>query len=850
MFTAGTGTIDIGGAGNTANFYVGQNPSPGGTASGTVDFSSLSSLNANLNNLYIGVSSGGSAAGSVKLASTNMINALNIVVGSSGGGGDSLTLGHSNTILANTFTIAQDFSSATVTLPTGGSLNLGSSSARTLLQIGNNSGGTNNIYTGTLNLANGSLNAYLSSLIVGKDTGGTAGVGGVSGTLTAGTGTINVGAAGNTASIYIGQNTTSGGTASGSVDFSSLTSLSTNLNTLSIGTSVGGSSVGSLKLASTNTINALGLIVGYSGDGNDSLVLGQSNTILANQFTIGEDFSSGTVSIPDGGSLTLGSTSAPLNLSIAVGITNTNNTYGGSLNLTNATLRAYLGNVIIGTKDTQPGNEVGTFTISNNPANYISAASVALGGNQSTGTLNYGGGVFYAGSITKGVGTANFNWTGGTLSVGTFGSPAIPFALNNTGTGTLAPGTAAGAIGTTTIYGSYTQGAAAATNIRIASNSPGTGNDQVNISQAAALAGTLSLSVTNNFVPAVGESFLIETYASHTGTYGFVVPPSLPPTVAFQLDYTTSPTQLMVEMVNPITQNYISTASSGFFGTASNWNTSTTPGTASRVIINNSGTAAQTVTVGASTTVQSVMLSGTTSPLNFEIPQGIQLGVANQVLVGNNATLSGGGQVDGSVTVSGGTVIAAAASTFTITGGVGNLIGSTLTGGTWIVDAGATLNFPAGDVITTNQANVTLGGANASFPAFTGFTTNGAQGSFTVTGGATFATAGVLANNGNVTVGANSSLSGSMSGTGTAVVAAGGILTASAFTQNTLANNGSFSISGNGTITSVNGAGNTTIGNGSTGAVLGVGSLAQNGVAINTGSLLTLIQNPARCLLC
>jgi len=190
-----------------------------------------------------------------------------------------------------------------------------------------------------------------------------------------------------------------------------------------------------------------------------------------------------------------------------------------------------------------------------------------------------------------------------------------------------------------------------------------------------------------------------------------------------------------------------------------------------------------------------------------------------------------------------GTVTVGPNSTINVTGAVGNLNGgSTLTGGTWIVGGGATLNFLAGAAISTNQANVTLGGAGASFPAFAGFSTNGNQGSFTVSGGATFTTTGMVMNNGNVTVGASSSLSGSISGTGTTSVAAGGILTASAFTQNTLANNGSVSVAGNGTIASVSGNGTLTVGNGSTGATLNVAGLAQNGVTVNSGSVLTLSQ--------
>jgi fibronectin-binding autotransporter adhesin len=191
-----------------------------------------------------------------------------------------------------------------------------------------------------------------------------------------------------------------------------------------------------------------------------------------------------------------------------------------------------------------------------------------------------------------------------------------------------------------------------------------------------------------------------------------------------------------------------------------------------------------------------------------------------------------------------GTLTVGPSSTINVTGAVGNLNGgATLAGGTWIVDGGATLNFPSGASITTNQANVTLGGANASFPAFTGFTTNGPQGSFTVTGGASYTTTGTLANNGNVNVGASGSLSGSISGTGTTTVAAGGTLTATALTQNTLANSGSASVTSSGTINGpVTGTGSLTLGNGTTAATLTAATVTQNSLTINNGSALTLTQ--------
>jgi hypothetical protein len=625
FYAGDSGSVVIGAAGtNTANIVVG-NASSAGTGNGTVSFGGLNSLTANLNTFTIGTSaSSGSATGNVTLAASNIINANSVSVGIGDSSG-TLTLGKTNTILANQFTITQNSSNGTVTLPGGGSLNLGSPTQMTALTIANgNLIYTNNAYAGLLDLSQGTFNGYLSSLIVGQQTGSGDTM---NGTFNAGNGgSVQIGAAGtDTANIIVG-NAPSGGTANGTVNFGGLNSLTANLNLFTIGTvgtdSTSESATGAVTLAASNTISANSITVGSSGGGTDTLALGLSNTILANQFTIGQDYSNGAVTITSGGSLTLGSPSSPLSLTIAQGTTTSTANYSGSLKLTNATLTAYLANVIVG-NETSSGTETGTLTISSNPANYIVANSITLGGTKSTGTLNYGGGSFYAGSIAAGAGTANFNWTGGTLSVGTFGTPTIPFNLNNTGTGTLAPATASGAIGTNTINGNYTQGSSATTAIRIAGDSAGTGNDQVNISGSASLAGNLDLSLIDGFIPAVGENFLIETYGSHSGSYSYVAPPTLPQNVAFLLDYTTSPTQLMVRMVTPVPQNYTSTASVGSFGTASSWDTDTTPGTANNVTINNTGTTAQTVTVATSTTVQGINLSGSGAPLNLEIPQGI-----------------------------------------------------------------------------------------------------------------------------------------------------------------------------------------------------------------------------------
>lgn len=235
-----------------------------------------------------------------------------------------------------------------------------------------------------------------------------------------------------------------------------------------------------MTLSPTNTINALTIVIGENGGNTSTLALGNSNTILTNQLTIGQNAANGSVTIPSGGTLTLGSAAQPAALSIGVSNAATGGSYTGTLNLTGATLTAWLGAVTIGNTSGTSGSETGTFTISNQAANYINASSITLGSSQGTGTLNFGGGVLYAGSIAKGGGTATFNWTGGKLSVGSFGTSTISFNLANSGSGTLAPVTSSGAIGTTAIYGNYTQGTSAAMAIRIAGT--GGANDQVNIS--------------------------------------------------------------------------------------------------------------------------------------------------------------------------------------------------------------------------------------------------------------------------------------------------------------------------------------------------------------------------------
>jgi len=94
--------------------------------------------------------------------------------------------------------------------------------------------------------------------------------------------------------------------------------------------------------------------------------------------------------------------------------------------------------------------------------------------------------------------------------------------------------------------------------------------------------------------------------------------------------------------------------------------------------------------------------------------------------------------------------------TLALIGTVAQLAGSTLTGGSWDVWSNASLVFPAGAAITTNQGTVTLRGPGSSFQAINSLASN--QASFAILEGRSFETAGALSNSGTMTVGAGSSL--------------------------------------------------------------------------------------------
>ncbi len=349
-------------------------------------------------------------------------------------------------------------------------------------------------------------------------------------------GAIVVGTSGNTANILVGH-TSGGNGSSGIVDFSGETSLTASLNNLYLGTAEVGTATGTLKLAASNTIDANAIRVGYSTNdangGNNLLVLGHANTITTNEFTIAGQRSNGSLEIPAGGTLNLGTSVDRANLFIARNNINTSASSAGSADFTAATLDAYLDTVIIG-DESNGGTGTATGMLTTGTTGLIDAHNITLGVGTGSGTINFNGGTIIADSIAKGTGTAQFNWAAGTLHVGTFGSAGLPFNLLNTGTGTLAPGDDPGA---TNVFGNYTQGASAHMQIELGGLVPGSGFDQVVVSGSATLGGHLDVSLFNGFQPMAGEHFEFLMASNVTGTFGFASLPSLPAGLSWQVDY-------------------------------------------------------------------------------------------------------------------------------------------------------------------------------------------------------------------------------------------------------------------------------------------------------------------------
>ena len=344
-FIAGNaGSINIGAAGNTANIYVGHMLTGGGNSGviGTADFSGLSTLTANVNIFGIGVDAAdiGSAQGTVTLAASNNINANSIVVGNNGGNLNSLILGHSNTIVTPSLIIGQDYSNGIVKIASGGTLNLGTSTARTDLYIGSGSVNTNNQFTGKLDLTGATFNAFLGQLIVGQKTSPvvSAAAQGRSSPATPAPSTSSAPATRPTSTSAASAEAGTPTPSAPSISAASVRSPPISTPSPSVPPSPPlapqAPSPSPPPTTSMRTASSLGTTAGISTPSR----LGRTNTIVTPSFVIGQDYSNAVVSIASGGTLNLGTSIARTDLYIGSGAVNSNLQFTGKLDLTGADL--------------------------------------------------------------------------------------------------------------------------------------------------------------------------------------------------------------------------------------------------------------------------------------------------------------------------------------------------------------------------------------------------------------------------------------------------------------------------------------------------------------------------------
>jgi len=137
---------------------------------------------------------------------------------------------------------------------------------------------------------------------------------------------------------------------------------------------------------------------------------------------------------------------------------------------------------------------------------------------------------------------APYQVQGGDLTgVGTITAP-----VQNTG-GVVKPGLSAG---TLAITGAYTQGAAGRLDIELGGPSPGE-SDLLTVSGAASLAGEIRVQTINGFQPTAGQTFVIMTAGSRSGTFA-----TLSGTPGFEVSYTS--TQVILTAVDSMCPSEVS----------------------------------------------------------------------------------------------------------------------------------------------------------------------------------------------------------------------------------------------------------------------------------------------------
>ena len=110
--------------------------------------------------------------------------------------------------------------------------------------------------------------------------------------------------------------------------------------------------------------------------------------------------------------------------------------------------------------------------------------------------------------------------------------------------GTVSPGSSPGTI---TVNGDYTQEASGTLSIELGGTIPGSEHDQLVVSGAVTLGGTLNVTLINEFSPKLGDSFTIMTYGSISGSFSSASLPTLAPGLKWGVSLGSTSMRLIVE---------------------------------------------------------------------------------------------------------------------------------------------------------------------------------------------------------------------------------------------------------------------------------------------------------------
>jgi hypothetical protein len=350
--------------------------------------------------------------------------------------------------------------------------------------------------TGTLNVSSGDVLHVEGGLGTFSNFAGA--------TLTGGTytvaGTLQVDQLGNTGGEILtnAANITLNGTASNFFDSAGLSALS-NLNTNAAG--------GSFALAGSQNFTTAGNFTNNGaltvGAGSKFLVNGNLTNFAGSTLTGGVYNVTGTLQF-NGANIVTNAANVTLNGSAAKIINQT------SVNaFTNFTTNSAAGNLTLsgGQSLTTAGGSftnAGILTVSKGSTLTIGGSTFLFTQSGGTSTID--------GTLTSST-ASTFNLNGGSL----FGGGLVNYSLVDKAS--VTPGDSATKTGILTVQQTYTQGSTGALNIAIGGTTAGTQFDQLNVTKAATLAGTLNVSLINGFVPTIGSTFDILNGSTVSGNW-------------------------------------------------------------------------------------------------------------------------------------------------------------------------------------------------------------------------------------------------------------------------------------------------------------------------------------------